>query len=93
MQPYSGTVKNPTVVRYAGFCFSHHAAPRPGEVHGEHYFFVNHRRIRANIGRDAFLNTQKFQVTTRSSREPLSRFWRPASRSPGYRLAGRTANS
>ncbi|HDT2077198.1 guanylate kinase [Enterobacter cloacae] len=30
-------------------------APRPGEVHGEHYFFVNHDEFRAMIGRDAFL--------------------------------------
>ena len=30
-------------------------APRPGEVHGEHYFFVNHDEFRTMIGRDAFL--------------------------------------
>ena len=30
-------------------------APRPGEVHGEHYFFVDHDEFRAMIGRDAFL--------------------------------------
>ena len=30
-------------------------APRPGEVHGEHYFFVNHDEFRAMIARDAFL--------------------------------------
>ena len=29
--------------------------PRPGEVHGEHYFFVNHDEFRAMISRDAFL--------------------------------------
>ena len=29
--------------------------PRPGEVHGEHYFFVDHDEFRAMIGRDAFL--------------------------------------
>ncbi|EOW6771448.1 guanylate kinase [Cronobacter muytjensii] len=29
--------------------------PRPGEVHGEHYFFVNHDRFRAMIAEDAFL--------------------------------------
>ena len=30
-------------------------APRPGEVHGEHYYFVNHDEFRSMIGRDAFL--------------------------------------
>jgi len=30
-------------------------APRPGEVHGEHYFFVDHDEFRTMIGRDAFL--------------------------------------
>ena len=30
-------------------------APRPGEVHGEHYFFVDHDEFRAMIGREAFL--------------------------------------
>lgn len=30
-------------------------APRPGEVHGEHYFFVNHDEFRTMIGEDAFL--------------------------------------
>jgi guanylate kinase len=29
--------------------------PRPGEVHGEHYFFVNHDEFRSMIGQDAFL--------------------------------------
>ena len=29
--------------------------PRPGEVHGEHYFFVDHDEFRAMIARDAFL--------------------------------------
>lgn len=29
--------------------------PRPGEVHGEHYFFVNHDEFRSMIGEDAFL--------------------------------------
>ncbi|MBS9765382.1 guanylate kinase, partial [Pseudomonas mosselii] len=29
--------------------------PRPGEVHGEHYFFVNHDEFRVMISRDAFL--------------------------------------
>ncbi len=29
--------------------------PRPGEVHGEHYFFVNHEEFRAMIAREAFL--------------------------------------
>ena len=29
--------------------------PRPGEVHGEHYFFVDHDEFKAMIGRDAFL--------------------------------------
>jgi len=30
-------------------------APRPGEVHGEHYFFVNHDEFKAMISEDAFL--------------------------------------
>ncbi|EEU6052338.1 guanylate kinase [Salmonella enterica] len=30
-------------------------APRPGEVHGEHYFFVNHDEFKTMIGREAFL--------------------------------------
>ncbi|MFO5534333.1 guanylate kinase, partial [Klebsiella pneumoniae] len=30
-------------------------APRPGEVHGEHYFFVNHDEFRSMIGENAFL--------------------------------------
>ncbi|AUV03488.1 guanylate kinase [Phytobacter ursingii] len=30
-------------------------APRPGEVHGEHYFFVNHAEFKAMIDDDAFL--------------------------------------
>ena len=30
-------------------------APRPGEVHGEHYFFVNHGEFKAMIDADAFL--------------------------------------
>ncbi len=30
-------------------------APRPGEVHGEHYFFVNHDEFKSMIGEDAFL--------------------------------------
>ena len=29
--------------------------PRPGEVHGEHYFFVNHDEFKEMISRDAFL--------------------------------------
>ncbi len=29
--------------------------PRPGEVHGEHYFFVNHEEFRTMIAREAFL--------------------------------------
>ncbi|HFQ7886727.1 guanylate kinase [Enterobacter roggenkampii] len=33
--------------------------PRPGEVHGEHYFFVDHDEFRAMIGRDAFLEHAK----------------------------------
>ena len=30
-------------------------APRPGEVHGEHYFFVTHDEFRSMIGENAFL--------------------------------------
>ena len=30
-------------------------APRPGETHGEHYFFVNHDEFRSMIAEDAFL--------------------------------------
>ncbi len=29
--------------------------PRPGEVHGEHYFFVNHDEFKEMVSRDAFL--------------------------------------
>ncbi|VDZ68600.1 guanylate kinase (plasmid) [Klebsiella aerogenes] len=29
--------------------------PRPGEVHGEHYFFVDHDKFRSMISEDAFL--------------------------------------
>jgi guanylate kinase len=55
-------------------------APRPGEVHGEHYFFVNHDEFRAMIGRDAFLEHAEVLATTTAPRvKPLSRFWRPAS--------------
>lgn len=50
-------------------------APRPGEVHGEHYFFVNHDEFRAMIGRDAFPNTLRFSVITTALRvRPLSKY-------------------
>jgi ABC-type cobalamin/Fe3+-siderophores transport system ATPase subunit len=57
-------------------------APRPGEVHGEHYFFVNHDEFRAMIGRDAFLEHAEVLATITAPRvKPSSRFWRPASMS------------
>ena len=50
--------------------------PRPGEVHGEHYFFVDHDEFRAMIGRDAFLeHAEVFGNYYGTSRETLSRFW------------------
>lgn len=38
-----------------GFCFTHHTPTASGEVHGEHYFFVNHDEFKEMISRDAFL--------------------------------------
>ncbi len=37
------------------FLFHTTRQPRPGEVHGEHYFFVNHDEFKEMISRDAFL--------------------------------------
>jgi guanylate kinase len=37
------------------FLFRTPRAHRVREVHGEHYFFVNHDEFRTMIGRDAFL--------------------------------------
>ncbi|GHL95181.1 guanylate kinase [Escherichia coli] len=34
---------------------SHHTPTASGEVHGEHYFFVNHDEFKEMISRDAFL--------------------------------------
>ncbi|MGM3313296.1 phosphoribosyltransferase family protein [Enterobacter hormaechei subsp. steigerwaltii] len=48
-------------------------APRPGEVHGEHYFFVNHDEFRAMIGRDAFLeHAEVFGNYYGTSRETIA---------------------
>ncbi len=51
--------------------------PRPGEVHGEHYLFVNHDEFKEMISRDASSNTQKFLVITMALRvRPLSKYSR-----------------
>ncbi len=54
--------------------------PRPGEVHGEHYFFVNHDEFKEMISRDAFLEHAEVLVITMALRvRPLSKYWRPVS--------------
>ncbi len=54
--------------------------PRPGEVHGEHYFFVNHDEFKEMISRDAFLEHAEVFVITMALRvRPLSKYWRPVS--------------
>lgn len=68
--------------------------PRPGEVHGEHYFFVNHDEFKEMISRDAFLEHAEVLVITMALRvRPLSKYWRPVSMFSRYRLAGCAANS
>ncbi len=51
-----------------GFCFTHTRQPRPGEVHGEHYFFVNHDEFKEMISRDAFLEHAEVLVITMALR-------------------------
>lgn len=71
-----------------------HANRVPGEVHGEHYFFVNHDEFKEMISRDAFLEHAEVLVITMALRvRPLSKYWRPVSMFSRYRLAGRAANS
>lgn len=54
--------------------------PRPGEVHGEHYFFVDHDKFRSMISEDAFLeHAEVLAIITGPLVKLLSRFWRPAS--------------
>ncbi|GHM21438.1 hypothetical protein ECZU43_54960 [Escherichia coli] len=46
--------------------------PRPGEVHGEHYFFVNHDEFKEMISRDAFLeHAEVLVITYGTSREAI----------------------
>ncbi|XPE67179.1 guanylate kinase [Shigella flexneri] len=46
--------------------------PRPGEVHGEHYFFVNHDEFKEMISRDAFLeHAEVFRNCYGTSREAI----------------------
>ncbi len=48
--------------------------PRPGEVHGEHYFFVNHDEFKEMISRDAFLeHAEVFGNYYGTSREAIER--------------------
>ncbi|STP16820.1 guanylate kinase [Escherichia coli] len=69
--------------------------PRPGEVHGEHYFFVNHDEFKEMISRDAFLeHAEVFGNYYGTSREAIEQVLATGvdvfSR---YRLAGCAANS
>ena len=53
-------------------------APRPGEVHGEHYFFVDHDEFRTMIGNDAFLeHAEVLAITTAPRVKPLNKYWPP----------------
>lgn len=69
--------------------------PRPGEVHGEHYFFVNHDEFKEMISRDAFLeHAEVFGNYYGTSREAIEQVLATGCRCfSRYRLAGCAANS
>ncbi len=64
--------------------------PRPGEVHGEHYFFVDHDKFRSMISEDAFLeHAEVFGNYYGTSREAIEQVLATGvDVFPRYRLAG-----